>query len=324
MMDYKPLGSTGVKVSSLCFGTMSFGDDADEDTSRAMFERCREAGINFFDCANVYGDGRSEEILGRLIEGCREDLVITSKVYFPTGPGVNQRGVSRKHIRRALEDSLRRLNTGYLDVYFVHHFDENTPIEETLRGLEDAVRSGQVLYIGASNFAAWQVQKALGFSERRGWARFEVLQPMYNLVKRQAEVEILPMAEAEGLGVIPYSPLGGGLLSGKYASDARPPEGRLVRNEMYSRRYGAEWVYETAARFSEFARKAGYHPATLAVAWVASHPAVTAPIIGTRSVQQLQASLDAAELHLTPEMRAEISALSPEPPPATDRNDERQ
>ncbi|HEY9087885.1 MAG TPA: aldo/keto reductase [Anaerolineaceae bacterium] len=321
-MNYKLLGSTGVQVSGLCFGTMSFGGDADEETSRAMFARCRDAGINFFDCANVYNGGRAEEILGRLAAGQREELVLTSKAYFPTGPDRNQRGATRKHLRHAVEASLRRLGTDYLDVYFIHHFDESTALEETLRGLDDLVRDGKILYPAASNFAAWQVEKALGISARQGWARFEVLQPMYNLVKRQAEVEILPMAQAERLGVIPYSPLGGGLLSGKYGAGLRPDHGRVVENAMYAKRYSQEWMFGAAGDFSDFARARGYHPATLAVAWVAAHPAVTAPIIGARNVEQLEASLAAGELALSPELRAEISAFTPEPPPATDRSEE--
>ncbi len=322
-MNYKFLGSTGVQVSGLCFGTMSFGGDADEDTSRAMYARCRDAGINFFDCANVYNGGRAEEILGRLAAGQREELVLTSKAYFPAGPDRNQRGATRKHLAHAIEASLRRLNTDYLDVYFIHHFDENTPLEETLRALDDLVRQGKILYPAASNFAAWQVARALGISARQGWARFEVLQPMYNLVKRQAEVEILPMAQFEGLGVIPYSPLGGGLLSGKYGAGLRPESGRVVENQMYAKRYRQEWMFDAAGRFSDFARSMGYHPATLAVAWVASHPAVTAPIIGARNPDQLEASLAAADLALSPELRAEISAFTHEPPPATDRSEEK-
>ena len=221
-MDYKLLGKTGVRVSALCFGVMSFGGDADEATSAAMFERCREAGINFFDCANVYAGGRSEEILGKLIASCRDEVVITSKVYGATGPDINARGASRRNIRSAVEASLRRLNTDYLDVYFLHHFDQDTPIEATLRALDDLVRDGKILYPAASNFAAWQVAKALGVAAKEGWARFECIQPMYNLVKRQAEVELLPMAQSEQLGVITYSPLGGGLLTGKYGASRRP------------------------------------------------------------------------------------------------------
>jgi aryl-alcohol dehydrogenase-like predicted oxidoreductase len=322
-MEYRALGKTGVQVSALCFGTMSFGGDADEETSAAMFHRCREVGINFFDCANVYQHGRSEEILGKLMTGSRDELVITSKVFFPMGEDVNARGATRKHMMTAVEASLKRLNTDYLDVYFIHRFDEMTPIEETMRVLDDLVRQGKILYPAASNFAAWQVAKALGISAKEGLARFEVIQPMYNLVKRQAEVEILPMAQAEQVGVIPYSPLGGGLLTGKYGSERRPESGRLVVNKMYQTRYGADWIYDVADDFTEFARERDYDPAALAVAWVGSHPAVTAPIIGARNLEQLEGSLDSINIPMTAELRAEISALSPEPPPATDRNEER-
>jgi aryl-alcohol dehydrogenase-like predicted oxidoreductase len=318
-MDYRLLGSTGVRVSPLCFGTMSFGGDADELTSAALFRRCRDAGINFFDCANSYSDGRAEEILGRLIAGSRDQLVITSKVFSTTGPDALARGASRRNIMLEIEKSLKRLGTDHLDVYFIHHFDEVTPLAETLRALDDLVRAGKILYPAASNFAAWQVTKALGLSARNGWAPFEVIQPMYNLVKRTAEVEILPMAKSEGLGVISYSPLGAGLLTGKYASGQRPEHGRLVENKMYQQRYEADWMYPTAARFSDFAHQRGFNPAALAVAWVASHPAVTAPIIGARSLAQLNDSLAALDIVMTPDLRAEISALSPTPPSAHDR-----
>jgi aryl-alcohol dehydrogenase-like predicted oxidoreductase len=322
-MQYRYLGKTGVQVSMLCYGAMSFGGDAGEEESARLYRRCREAGINFFDCANVYGGGRSEEILGRLAESERHDLVLTSKVYFPTGSDVNAGGATRKHIIRQIEESLRRLRTDYLDIYFIHHFDEVTAPEETLRALDDLVRQGKVLYLGASNFAAWQVMKALGISQRERLAPFAVLQPMYNLVKRQAEVEILPMAEEENLAVTPYSPLAGGLLTGKYHAPDAPEVGRFLTNKAYQARYREQWINETAARFSAFARERGFDPAALGVAWVASHPAVTAPLIGARSVQQLEGSLKAVEIPMTPELRAEISALSVEPPPATDRSDER-
>ncbi len=322
-MDYRTLGKTGVKVSSLCFGTMSFGGNADEATSTAMFNHCRDVGINFFDSANVYQKGRSEEILGNLIRDCRDEVVITSKVYFPMGEDVNARGAHRRHIMQAVEGSLRRLDTDYIDVYFIHRFDEETPLEETLRALDDLVAQGKILYPGASNFAAWQVAKALGIAALHDWAPFAVLQPMYNLVKRQAEVEILPMAQAESLGVMPYSPLGGGLLTGKYGPERRPDKGRLVTNPMYQKRYADEWIYEVAGDFTGFANEHGYNPVSLAVAWVGGHPAVTAPIIGARNVDQLEGSLAALEIEMTPDLRAQISALSPEPPPATDRSEEK-
>jgi len=320
-MQYKFLGSTGVQVSPLCFGTMSFGSDADEETSAAMFNRCREAGINFFDCANVYAGGRSEEILGKLIANYRDEVIITSKVYFPMGQDISARGATRRHIMDAIEASLKRLDTDYIDIYFIHHFDENTPLPETLRALDDLVRQGKILYPAASNFAAWQVAKSLGISAMQGWSRFECIQPMYNLVKRQAEVEILPMAQSEGVGVIPYSPLGGGLLTGKYGVSRRPDSGRLLENKMYTSRYGDEMNYTVAENFTRFAQEHGYHPVGLAVAWVGAHPAVTAPIIGARNLEQLEGSLKSLEIDMTSELRAEISALSPEPPPAHDRSE---
>jgi aryl-alcohol dehydrogenase-like predicted oxidoreductase len=302
---------------------MSFGEIADEETSAAMFNRCREVGINFFDCANVYAGGRSEEILGQLIADCRDQVVITTKVHFPTGADVNARGLSRRHIMLAVEDSLRRLDTDRIDVYFLHGFDPDTPIAETLRAMDDLVRQGKILYPAVSNWAAWQIAKALGISAREGLARFECIQPMYNLTKRQAEVEILDLALAEQVGVISYSPLGGGLLTGKYGATRRPESGRLVENPMYQKRYGDAMYYETAERFTAHAQECGVHPASLAVAWVMSHPAITAPIIGARNLEQLEASLAALEVDMTPEWRAEISALSIEPPPATDRSEEK-
>ena len=321
-MQSKLLGNTGVKVSSLCLGTMTFGWQADRPTSAAIFQRCREVGINFFDCANVYAGGRSEEILGELIAHCRDEIVLTTKFYGGTGEDVNARGASRYHMRQAVEASLRRLNTDRIDVYFIHHFPADVPLEGVLRSLDDLVRAGKILYPAASNFAAWQIAKPLGISAARGWSRFEVLQPMYNLVKRQAEVEILPLAQSEHLGVIPYSPLGGGLLTGKYAPGKRPDAGRLTENAMYQKRYEQDWGYEVAGNFTQFAQERGYLPPALAVAWVGSHPGVTAPIIGARSLEQLEGSLKSLEIEMTPELRAEISALSPEPPPATDRWEE--
>jgi aryl-alcohol dehydrogenase-like predicted oxidoreductase len=323
-MEFKWLGRTGIKVSPLCFGTMSFGGDADKAESAKMFKACRDAGINFFDCADAYSRGRAEEILGELMAGEREQLVITSKCFNPTSDDVNARGANRRHITRAVEASLRRLNTDRLDVLFMHRWDPVTPLEETLRGLEDLVRAGKVLYLGASNYAAWQVAKALGISANKHWSRFEVLQPMYNLVKRQVESEILPLARAEELGVITYSPVGGGLLSGKYGPDKRPNSGLLMRNKVYPARYGEPWVVDTAAAVTELAQATGQHPVSRAVAWVAANPDITCPIIGARSLEQLQPSLDSVKIDMTPELRSEMSALSRTPPPATDRLEEQR
>jgi aryl-alcohol dehydrogenase-like predicted oxidoreductase len=301
---------------------MSFGGDADDAASAAMYLRARETGFNFVDTADVYGRGRAEEILGGLIARERDELVIASKVHFPMGAGVNERGLSRRHVQLAVEGSLRRLCTDRLDLYFVHGFDEFTPMEETLRALDDLVHAGKILYPAVSNWAAWQIAKALGISAVEGLASFACVQPMYSLIKRQVEVEILPMAQAEGLGVISYSPLASGMLTGKYLG-GRPEVGRLLVNQVHIRRYADPGYLEVADRFVSHARSRGVHPASLAVAWVMAHPAITAPIIGARNVEQLEASLGALEIAMTPEWRAEIAALSPEPPPATDRSEEK-
>lgn len=320
-MQYRTVGKTGVQVSSLCFGTMSFGGNADEATSKAMFQRCREAGINFFDTADVYGQGRSEEILGACLADCRDEMVITTKVFYPTGKDVNAQGLSRRHIMLAVEQSLQCLQTDRIDFYFVHLFDEHTPMEETLRALDDLQAQGKILYPAVSNWAAWQIARALGIAAKEHLARFELLQPMYNLVKRQAEVEMLPLAVSEQLGVIAYSPSGGGLLTGKYGVNKRPEQGRLVEEPRYTDRYADDMNFVVADRFTTYAAQHGIHPATLAVAWVMSNPAITAPIIGARSIEQLESSLAALDVEMTPQWRDEISALSMTPAPATDRTE---
>jgi aryl-alcohol dehydrogenase-like predicted oxidoreductase len=319
MMKFHTVGKTGVQVSNLCFGTMSFGGNADEETSKAMFKRCREAGINFFDTANSYNGGRSEEILGECIADCRDEIVLTSKVFNPMGKDLNARGLSRRHIMLEVENSLRRLKTDRLDFYFVHNFDEKTPMEETIRALDDLQAQGKILYPAVSNWAAWQIAKALGISAKEQLARFELIQPMYNLVKRQVEVEILPLAVSEQMGVISYSPLGAGLLTGKYGVNKRPSQGRLIEDQKYTARYRDDMNFVVAERFVEYAAEHHIHPATLAVAWVMSNPAITAPIIGARNVEQLEYSLAAVDVDMSPEWREEISSLSVTPPPATDR-----
>jgi len=319
-MKYTRLGRTGVSVSKLCFGTMSFGGDADQAMSGKMYAACRDAGINFFDCANVYSAGRSEEILGRLIAHERDEIVLTSKVGH--GPSPSQRGLSPRHIQMAVDASLKRLGTDRLDVLFVHRWDEHTPMEESLRALENIVRQGKALSLGVSNWAAWQIARAIGISAHNNWARFDVVQPMYNLVKRQAEVEILPLALSENLAVTPYSPVGGGLLSGKYRNTES--QGRIRANPEYVSRYSPGWMFDSAAAFAEFAENHGHHPVSLAVAWVAAHPAITAPLIGARDTEQLAPSLAALDVPMTDALYTEISDLSPTPPPATDRLEEQK
>lgn len=322
-MDYQVLGQTGVEVSRICLGTMSFGGDADVETSASIYHRCREAGVNFFDCANVYpgknSAGKSEEILGALIQNDREQIILASKVFATVGPDRNDGRLSRRHVTRAVEDSLRRLRTDRLDVYYMHQFDNRVPIEECLRAFEDLVRSGKILYPAVSNWAAWQTAIAICTAEWKDWSRIEATQPMYSLAKRQAEVEILPLARARNMGVVAYSPVGAGLLAGKYGRNTRPSKGRLVENDMYTKRYGDEFYFELAEDFTHHCGARGVHPVTVAVGWVLSNDAVTSAIIGARNVDQLEPSLAAIDLHMDDEWYAEVSALSPAPPPATDR-----
>lgn len=321
-MKYKTLGRTGMQVSSLCMGTMTFGREADEAVCGLIYKRCRDLGINFFDSANIYAEGKSEEILGRLIRGCRDEVIITSKFFGKMGPDINARGCSRRNLMISIEASLRRLQTDRIELYYIHSFDPTVAMEETLRGLDDLVRQGKILYPAVSNYAAWQISKALGICDRMGFARFACIQPMYSLVKRQAEVELFPMAETEQLGVTTYSPLGGGLLTGKYRGGAKPSAGRLTVSKYYHARFDEKEYHETAERFMDFCKTRGLQGPAAAIAWVAAHPAVTAPIIGARNMEQLEAALASLEVKMTPELRAEISALSRTPPLATDRRDE--
>ena len=324
-MNYRLLGRTGVQVSQLCYGTMSFGGDADEAAAAEMFKAARDIGINFFDTADQYSKGRSEEILGKLARGTREDLVIATKCFNATGPDLNAKGNSRRHLTRALEASLKRLQTDRVEILYLHMHDPLTPVDEAMRALEDMVRSGKVLYPALSNWAAWQIQQAIGVQEANRWARLQAIQQMYNLVKRQAEVEILPMAAANGVSVFPYSPAGAGLLSGKFSSKSSDTaQSRLVANKNYTARYGEQWMHEVADKFVAFCKQRGMHPVSAAVAWVAAHPAVTAPIIGARNVQQLQASLDSLKIEMRPALWNEMAALSRTPPLATDRLEEQK
>ncbi|MEZ4609780.1 MAG: aldo/keto reductase [Caldilineaceae bacterium] len=274
-MNYVTLGSTGVQVSQLCFGVMSFGGDADEATSAAMYRRTRDAGINFYDCANVYQRGRAEEILGKLMADERDELVITTKVGSRMRDGVNGDGLSRRHIMREAEDSLRRLGTDRIDLYFLHRFDNAVPMEETLRALDDLVTQGKVLYPAVSNWAAWQIAKSLGVSTQEGLASFACIQPMYNLTKRQAEVEILPLAQAEGLGVFRTARWAAVCWGNTAQRRARQRSPHGQRHVCQALRCGVA-DYEVAERFTEYAKEKDIHPATLAVAWVGAHPGVTA------------------------------------------------
>lgn len=321
-MKYTHLGQTGLKVSQLCFGTMSFGGDADEKESAKMFHACRDIGINFFDCADAYSKGKAETILGKLIKDCRDEIVLTSKCFIQMDDNILSGGAGRRHIIQACEASLKRLDTDYLDIFFMHRWSDIVPLEETLRALEKLVSDGKVHHLGVSNYSAWQIAKALGIASKNNWQRIDVVQPMYSLVKRQVESEILEVAKAENLGVMTYSPVGGGLLSGKYTKDNRPSGGRISANPEYAARYKEDWVFEVAENFSEFAKLKGIHPVSLAVSWVAKNQTITCPIIGARSLEQLQPSLDSINIEMTDALYAELCALTRTPPPATDRLEE--
>lgn len=317
-MRYVPFGPTGIKVSELCLGTMTFGNEADEPLARQMMDRAFDAGVNFFDTADIYTHGTTEEIVGRWLKDRRDDIVLATKVHYPTGEGVNDRGSSRRHILQGVEASLRRLQTGYVDVLYLHHWDERTPIHESLAAIDHLVNQGKVHYAAVSNFAAWQTIKAIACAREHHLAPVVAVQPMYNLVKRVAEVEILPMALHEGLAVCPYSPIAAGLLTGKYS---RGEDGRITHHPMYRERYKNPEYHEVATRFTEYAGDCGLAPSALAIAWVRTHPAVTAPIIGARNLDQLETALASADIELDRDQRAEIAALAIEPPRATDRED---
>ena len=307
-------GPHHLRQSGLCFGTMQFGAGASKSDSAAMYSACREAGINFFDTAYVYNEGRSEEILGTLIAKEREDIILVTKAGAVGGS-------SAKNIRSQLETSLTRMNQDYTDIFFLHRFDDDVPLEETFAELAALKEEKKYFQLGVSNFAAWQVMKAQGVAKLHGYPAIDILQPMYNLVKRQAEVEILPMAAGEHIAVISYSPLGGGLLTGKYRGGIAG-EGRFSWDEKYALRYGQDWMHQAANSLSEIAAELGTNPAALAVAWVAKDPTITAPIISARNIEQLAPSLAAADITLDGDIYARLNALVPTPPPATDRLEE--
>ena len=311
-MEYRRLGDTGLMVSELCLGCMTFGREADEEASRGLVARFLEAGGNFVDTADVYTKGVSEEITGRAIKGVRDDVVLATKVRFPMGDGPNDVGLSRKHVIGGCEDSLRRLGTDHIDLYQVHCWDGATPLEETLSALSDLVRAGKVRYVGVSNFTAWQLMKSVALSDALGFERFVCLQPQYSLVERNIEREVLPVCEEEGLGVIPWSPLGGGFLSGKYRRGEEPPQGSRISEavesmEEYWDRRATErnWrVLDVVGRISE---ETGKSYAQISLNWLLRQPAVTAPIIGARTLDQLEDNLGASGWELD---EAQVSDLS--------------
>ncbi len=319
-MENVRLGRTGLQVSRLCLGTMTFGLQSDEDTSRAIMDRAADGGITFFDTADVYpvgggldSVGRTEEIVGRWLRGRRADFVLATKCFGAMGPHPWQKGNSRKHILDAVEQSLRRLQTDYIDLYQLHGPDPQTPIDETLGALDDIVRAGKVRYVGCSNFLSYQVARAIGRSEALGLTRFDSVQPRYNLLFRQIERELLPLCGEEGIGVIPYNPIAGGMLSGKHRPGA-PTEGtRFTLGNAagnYQGRYWHDDMFQTVETLRPLADKAGIPLVSLAVAWVLANPVVTAPIIGASRPDQLDASLQALDVTLSDDLLRELDEIT--------------
>ena len=307
-MQYTNLGSAGVKVSRLCLGTMTYGSSKwrpwvlDEEASRPLIKEALEAGINFFDTADMYSLGASEEVLGRALKDFgsgRDHVVIATKVFYPMGDDSNARGLSRKHIMAAIDGSLRRLGTDYVDLYQIHRFDAETPIEETLEALHDVVRAGKARYLGASSMAAWQFAKMLYTAEAHGWTRFITMQNHYNLLYREEEREMIPLCLDQGIGVIPWSPLARGLLAGK-----RRTQTIRARTDTYGHRLYGDEITEADARVIEgletIATECGIAPARVALAWLLQKPGVTTPIVGVSKPGQLQDALAALDVNLSP------------------------
>jgi aryl-alcohol dehydrogenase (NADP+) len=313
-MDHVRLGRTGLQVSRLCLGTMTFGLQCDESTAGAILDRAAEGGVDFIDSSDAYplgGDlstrGTTEEILGRWLRGKRDRFIVATKCFAPTGPAPFDAGNSRKHIMAAVDASLRRLQTDYIDLYQLHGYDRATPIDETLSALDDLVHQGKVRYTGCSNFLTYQLVRAIGRSETLRLVRFDSVQPRYNLLFRQIEREMLPFCGEEGVGVIPYNPIAGGLLSGKHSRTKPPAEGTRftlgTAGGMYQDRYWNDPEFDTVEELRQLADQAGVNLVTLSVAWVLANKAVTAPIIGASNPGQLDSSLAAADFVLDDDLK---------------------
>jgi len=313
-MELRPLGRTGLEVSCLGLGTLTFGQSTwgtDAATADRIVGRFLDAGGNLLDTADVYNEGRTEEILGRALEGRRDRVVLATKVAGPTGPGINAIGLSRKHIVTALEASLRRLRTDHVDLYQVHAFDPTTPLEETLSALDDCVRAGKVRYLGCSNYAAWHLMKANALAAARGTARFEALQPHYSLVCRHIEREHVPLCLEEKIAVLPWSPLACGLLSGRIGTDgAAVPGSRLDQAPAFRQELVSPRSLEIAGAVAAIARERDRTPSQIALAWLLARPGVTAPIVGVRTEEQLAENLVAADLALDEEATRRLEAIS--------------
>jgi len=314
-MEYRRLGQSGLKVSELCLGTMTIGHGTDEATAKQMVDMAFEKGINFFDTANTYGAGQSEIMLGKALKGRRREIVLATKCFNPTGPGPNDSGLSRVQVLNAVEDSLRRLQTDWIDIYYMHHVDVQTPLDETLRALDDLVRQGKVRYIAVSNYEAWRTMEALWISDARGWARFICYQPQYSLIVRDIELELIPLFQYKGLGVVVWGPLAGGFLSGKYQPGQRSlPGARSAEKWVFPEQFLDDVADEILAALLEVADDLERSPSQVAIRWVLDQPAVTSVIVGARTAEQLRDNLGAAGWRLPDAAKARLDAVSQMPP----------
>lgn len=310
-MNYRPLGQSGLKVSAIGLGTNAFGKRADKETSIRIVHEALDSGINMLDTANIYAGTQSETIIGEALAGRRHEAVLATKAGLPMGQGPNDRGSSRSHLQRELEGSLRRLKTDYVDLYQIHTFDPNTPLEETLRALDDFVSAGKVRYIGASNYAAWELTKALGISERQGLARFVCTQASYSLADRTPEAELIPACLDQGVGLIPYFPLAGGILTGKYASASEAaPSGSRADTDPSFRRFLGGKADAPGRETASLAGELGIQPAVLAIAWLLAKPAVSTVIAGATRPEQLRDNLAADAYKLSEDALARLDRIS--------------
>jgi aryl-alcohol dehydrogenase-like predicted oxidoreductase len=315
-MELRPLGGTGVKVSALCLGTMTFGNEADEPAAQAIVDRFLDAGGNFVDTADVYQRGVAEEITGRALGARRDGVVLATKGRMPMSEDPNDRGASRRHLTRAVDASLRRLGTDWIDLYQVHWPDPAVPIEETLATLDDLVGAGKIRYVGLSNYLGWELQRGIDACAQHGWAPIVSHQPQYSLISREIELETLPLCASHAIAVLPWSPLGGGVLTGKYTSaDSVPADTRLGDSEMQARRRLTEHNLGVAEAVGKVAGEIGRSPAQVALNWVLGRPGVTSPILGARTVAQLEDNLGAEGWQLEPDHVVALDRASRQPLP---------
>ena len=310
-MEYRQLGRTGLKVSEICLGTMTFGHGTDERGAADIVDLAIGAGVNFFDTANSYADSASETILGQVLRGRRRDAIVATKFFNPMGTDVNSSGTSRFHIMHTVEDSLRRLQMDYIDILYIHHVDSQTPLDETLRVLDDLVRQGKVRYTACSNFEAWRLMEAMWLSDHNGWERFAAYQPQYSLVVRDIEQEVIPVCQLKGVGVVVWSPLGGGFLTGKYRPGDRSHSGtRSEEGWAFPQSYFAANADETLATLLDVAEELDRTPAQVATRWVLEQPAITSAIVGARTAEQAHDNLLAGSLVMPAEALKRLRDVS--------------